>query len=376
MVVVFVSPFYDPEIFIAELSRRMPEIPIFGCTTAGELSPGGWDEDSVVAMGFNASDFVIAARPLPDLSTFRVDRGRSICTELQREFAQRTEHCEPGQESFALLLIDGMCQREETIMSAIYASLEDIPMVGGSAGDGMRFEKSWVFHGGRAHTDAAVLILIKTRLPFRLFKCDHFEPTSTKMVVTEADIEHRIVKEINAEPAALEYSRAVGISETKLDPFSFAAHPVLVRVGGAYYARSIQRMDPDGSLQLLLRGRRRHGADSGARARSGRGYERSAQADHRRARRGLDLHRLRMRAAQARCRAAPAIAGDVGALSPQQCDWLSDLWRAISLHACQSDADRRRHRQAGYRSAMTDTRPVVSRRSNARRRSCARSIPR
>ena len=251
MAVVFVSPFYDPEIFIAELSRRMPDIPIFGCTTAGELSPGGWDEDSVVAMGFNAADFVIAARPLLDLATFRVDRGRSICTELQQEFAQRTEHCEPGQESFGLLLIDGMCQREETIMSAIYASLEDIPIVGGSAGDGMRFEKSWVFHGGNALTDAAVLILIKTRLPFRLFKCDHFEPTSTKMVVTEADIEHRIVKEINAEPAALEYSRAVGISDSKLDAFSFAAHPVLVRVGGAYYARSIQRMDPDGSLRFF-----------------------------------------------------------------------------------------------------------------------------
>jgi hypothetical protein len=251
MVVVFVSPFYDPEVFIAELSRRMPDVPIFGCTTAGELAPRGWDEDSVVAMGFKAEDFVIAARPLLELSTFRVDRGRSICTELLQEFAGKTDHCTLPYESFGLLLIDGMCQREETIMSAIYASLEDIPIVGGSAGDGLRFKKSWIFHGGKAHTDAAVLILIKTRLPFRLFKCDHFEPTSTKMVVTEADIERRIVKELNAEPAALEYSRAVGISDTKLDAFSFAAHPVLVRVGGAYYARSIQRMDPDGSLRFF-----------------------------------------------------------------------------------------------------------------------------
>jgi hypothetical protein len=251
MAVVFVSPFYDPEIFIAELSRRMPDVPIFGCTTAGELAPAGWDEDSVVAMGFCAADFTVAARPLLDLSTFRVDHGRSICTELQEEFAQRTAHCDPAHESFGLLFIDGMCQREETIMSAIYAALEDIPIVGGSAGDGLRFEKSWVFHGGKAHTDAAVLILIKTRLPFRLFKCDHFEPTSTKMVVTEADIEHRVVKELNAEPAALEYSRAVGLSDAKLELFSFAAHPVLVRVGGAYYARSIQRTNPDGSLQFF-----------------------------------------------------------------------------------------------------------------------------
>lgn len=174
MLVVFVSPFYDPKEFIAELSRQMGDVPIFGCTTAGELSPGGWDEDSVVAMGFNAADFVIAARPLFDLATFRVDHGRSMCTELQSEFAQRTEHCDHTEDAFGLLFIDGMCQREETIMSAIYASLGDIPVVGGSAGDGLRFEKSWVFYGGEAFTDAAVLILIRTRLPFRTFKCDHF----------------------------------------------------------------------------------------------------------------------------------------------------------------------------------------------------------
>lgn len=251
MVVVFVSPRYDPTSFIEELSRRMPDKPVFGCTTAGELAPHGWDEDSVVAIGFDAQDFIISARILPDLSSFRVDCGRSLCGDLLKDFAQRTEHCDAEYESFGLLFIDGMCRREEAVMSAIYASLEDIPVVGGSAGDGMRFEKTWIFYNGAAHTDAAVLILVKTRLPFRLFKCDHFEPTSSKMVVTDADIERRIVKEINAEPAALEYSRAVELGDTSLDAFSFATHPVLVRVGGAYYARSIQRMDPDGSLQFF-----------------------------------------------------------------------------------------------------------------------------
>ena len=251
MIIVFVSPFYDPETFIEELTCRIPETPIFGCTTAGELAPSGWEEDSVVAMGFSAKDFIIAARPFPDLSTFRVDHGRSVCSELHQDFTRRAEERDCGEEAFGFLFIDGMCQREEALMSAIYTSLEDIPVVGGSAGDGLRFDKSWIFYSGRAHSDAAILILIKTRLPFRLFKCDHFEPTSVKMVVTEADIEHRIVKEINAEPAAIEYSRAVGIGDTKLDALSFAAHPVLVRVGGSYYARSIQRMDPDGSLRFF-----------------------------------------------------------------------------------------------------------------------------
>lgn len=251
MIIVFVSPFYDPAIFIEELARQIPDTPIYGCTTAGQLAPGGWEEDSVVALGFGADDFVVAARPILDLSSFRVDHGRSVCSELSQDFIHRTEDRGCGEDAFGFLFIDGMCQREEALMSAIYTSLEDIPIVGGSAGDGLRFEKSSIFYDGRTHSDAAILILIKTRLPFRLFKCDHFEPTSVKMVVTEADIERRIVREINAEPAAIEYSRAVGIGDTKLDALSFAAHPVLVRVGGSYYARSIQRMDPDGSLRFF-----------------------------------------------------------------------------------------------------------------------------
>jgi hypothetical protein len=250
MVLVFISPYYDPHDFIAEIARYLDTTPVFGCTTAGELAPDGWGDNSVVALGFSAEDFSMVARALPDLSNFRVEDGRRIGAELRQELARYSPDA-AGQNSFGLLLIDGLCRREEAVMSAIYASLDNIPVVGGSAGDGMRFEKTWVFYDGEAHSDAAILILLKTALPFRLFKCDNFEPTSTKMVVTEADVERRVVKEINAEPAAEEYSRAVGIMDTKLDVFSFASHPVLVRVGGAYYARSIQRVNPDGSLSFF-----------------------------------------------------------------------------------------------------------------------------
>jgi hypothetical protein len=250
MVLVFLSPYYDPHAFITEIAGFLGTTPVFGCTTAGELAPDGWGDNSVVALGFSAEDFSIVARPLPDLSHFRVEDGRKTGTELRQELTRCSPESE-GQNCFGLLLIDGLCRREEAVMSAIYASLDNIPVVGGSAGDGLRFEKTWVFYDGQAHSDAAILILLKTALPFRLFKCDNFEPTTTKMVVTEADVERRVVKEINAEPAAEEYSRAVGIMDTKLDAFSFASHPVLVRVGGAYYARSIQQMNPDGSLSFF-----------------------------------------------------------------------------------------------------------------------------
>ena len=121
-------------------------------------------------------------------------------------------------------------------------ALDEIPLVGGSAGDGLRFERTFVIHGGRAYTDAAVLALAATDLPFRTFRADNYEPTAIKMVVTEADIENRIVKELNAEPAAQEYARVCGILDDTLDAFSFAAHPVLVTRRG----RAFRPLDPAG----------------------------------------------------------------------------------------------------------------------------------
>lgn len=73
-------------------------------------------------------------------------------------------------------------------------------------------------------------------------------PTGTEMVVTEADPLERIVKSINAEPAALEYARLIGKDPAQLDELIFAAHPVTVCVGGQHHVRAIQRVTPEGHL--------------------------------------------------------------------------------------------------------------------------------
>jgi hypothetical protein len=60
-----------------------------------------------------------------------------------------------------------------------------------------------------------------------------------------------VVREFNAAPAAEEYAAAIGLDAHSLTPMSFASHPVVVRVGGEYYCRSIQKMHPDGSLTFF-----------------------------------------------------------------------------------------------------------------------------
>lgn len=91
---------------------------------------------------------------------------------------------------------------------------------------------------------------MRTDLPFRVFKTDHFEPTSTRMVVTDCDPEARVVHELDAEPARRAFVAATGLDHDDLDRRDFAAHPLVVRVGGDYFCRSIQKMNPDGSFSF------------------------------------------------------------------------------------------------------------------------------
>ena len=71
------------------------------------------------------------------------------------------------------------------------------------------------------------------------------------MVVTAADPERRLVREINAEPAAREYARLVGKDPDQLSPFIFASNPVVVRVGGQHHVRAIQKVEENGDLRFF-----------------------------------------------------------------------------------------------------------------------------
>ena len=314
--VCFVCASYDPATFASEIQRLLPGAPIFGCTTAGELTLSGWASHSVVAIGFLRSNFTLVAQMLEDLSHFGVEEGRASIAEARAALMARIPDGE-ADRCFGLLLIDGMCRREEAVISALYSALDDIPVVGGSAGDGMSFEKTWMIRDGAVHRDAALLLLFHTDMPFSTFKCDYFEPTSLKMVVTDADTELRVVRELNAEPAA------PGIRPSGRVDRKFTRCRVLrvASCAGRRRRAILRPLDPEGErrrlAELLLRDRRGPGADGGQIARPLREHARDLRAHGGGAWRGLALYRLRLRAAPARRRAQPDRPSPVRALPPR-----------------------------------------------------------
>jgi hypothetical protein len=254
-IVVFFSADYDAEILAGELETRFPGIPVAGCSMSGGIAPAGGLDRGLVAIAFPAERFRIVSTVLDAIDHLDVERTASAVRALRRTL-DPSERCREGDppaagRRFALSLIDGLANAEETVVSAIAWALDGIPIVGGSAGDDLRFRDAVLLHGGTIHRKAAVLVLVETEFAVEIFKSDNFEPTATKFVVTASDGERRTVHELNAEPAAREYAMAIGLDPEGLSPMSFAAYPLAVKVGGEYFCRSIRRMNEDGSLSFF-----------------------------------------------------------------------------------------------------------------------------
>ncbi|WP_084536656.1 nitric oxide-sensing protein NosP [Azospirillum halopraeferens] len=233
------------------LRQRWPGAGIAGCTTTREITPSGYAANSIVGISLAEPDFFAVTRRIDDLRTFGIERGQKLVADALDELSDRAQKARRPVNTFAMLLIDGVSCCEETVVSSLQSVLGHIPLLGGSAGDDLAFERSWVLHGDGFHERSAVLVLVATHHPFEVFKTEHFVGSETRLVVTAAAPDLRIVHAINGRPAAAEYARLTGLEPHELTPAVFAANPLVVRSGGGNYVRSIQQVNPDGSLTFM-----------------------------------------------------------------------------------------------------------------------------
>ena len=251
LAIFYCSPSYDLAALGAALAAEFgPDAPLIGCTTAGEITPLGYLEGSITGVSLAGAGVVAHTVLIDRLRELELARGEDAARDALAGMRARGVIAS-SSTCFGFLLCDGLAMQEEALVSTLYANLDGIQLVGGSAGDGVRFGSTHLYHAGRFHTDCALFTLVKTPAAFKVFKTEHFVSSPKKMVVTGAMPATRVVTEINGEPAAREYARMVGLEVDKLTPMIFAAHPVVVRIGGSNYVRSIQKVNDDESLTFF-----------------------------------------------------------------------------------------------------------------------------
>ncbi len=245
LVVLFLSPQTDVSRLIDEAQRVFAPAQVVGCTTAGEIGETGYTEGKIIAVGFPQTHFHTRTILIDDLDQFD---AQNLIERMIRNRNHMAGETPDWTSDFTFLLIDGLSTKEDMLTSQLSVGLGPVPFFGGSAGDGTDFGKTYVLHGGRAHSNAAILIQVRSRCPIRVFKTDHLIPAQKRMVVTGADPARRIVHEINAEPAAREYARLLDKDPEQLTTFTFAAHPVVVQIGDQHHVRAIQQVAENGDL--------------------------------------------------------------------------------------------------------------------------------
>ncbi|MBM9614963.1 FIST C-terminal domain-containing protein [Desulfobulbus rhabdoformis] len=238
---VFFADSYDHNELCQTLSK-LPG-PVIGCSSAGQLTLNGFQKDGISAMRLHSHHFKAVPyliHPLDNLA----DQIEVIAADVH----DRLQYSK--QQAFGLLLVDGLSAREEAVSASLYRALGDVPIVGGSAGDKLRFQNTYVYYDGQLLQDCAVFTLCMTSLPFTVFKHQHFQSTEKRLVITEAIPERRLVQEINGEAAVKAYADCVGVEVDALNASVFSRYPLMLRIGNDYFVRGIAGVEEDGSLKF------------------------------------------------------------------------------------------------------------------------------
>lgn len=218
---------------------------VAGCSSAGEIGPSGYMQATVTVLIFPAETFRVGICVLRDQARVPVSDWMAVLRCLHSGFRPN-----PLRSVFGVLLADALALQEDVLAATMDAAIPGLPVVGGSAA-GLRFEPSCQMVDGHSHPGAAIFLLIETDLAAAEVSFSHFSPTGQRAVVTAADRHNRVILELNAEPAALEYARLAGLAPNQLTQTEFARHPLLLRTGQRHHVRAIRAITPDKGLQLM-----------------------------------------------------------------------------------------------------------------------------
>ena len=244
LVFLFVSTAYDLEALGPCIASQFQGV-VAACTTAGQVGIGGVDSGGISALGLGGSDLAATSHFIPSLG----DPALAVAG-LQEEFALSTAGAPREWSRFGIVLCDGLSGAEESLAKNLYLRLPGFQILGGSAGDDLRFARTMVYHGGRFRSGTASVVLLYSKEPLRSFRTHGVETTSTRLVVTAMGASPRDILELNGLPAAETYARVLGHDPGELGGKDFALNPLLLKVGGVFYVRTPRVVLAGGGLAM------------------------------------------------------------------------------------------------------------------------------
>ena len=234
LLLYFHSATFDAAAVAATLAKTYPGIPSIGCSTAGEIVTGHMLDGSLVVAAFT-SELV----PKVEVVGIVGNDVKAALATLTAKFDKVDLATHVG-----IILMDGLSGKEEQIMESL-GDCTDLTFVGGSAGDDLKFAKTFVAANGKIVSGSGALALLEVPAGFDLIKTQSFCATGKTLTPTRVDQATRAVLEFNGKPAAQAYAEAVGAKSAEDAAHAFMDAPLGLMAGSEPYVRSPQRIDKD-----------------------------------------------------------------------------------------------------------------------------------
>jgi hypothetical protein len=263
VVIVFASSELDLAAVIGEVrSAVVADVPIVGCTTAGEIGTAGPSVGGVVVVALGGPDFSVVTAVAENVDAGLREAGATVAATVSR--------LEPRPHRILLLLTDGLAGDQQEIVRGAYSMVgAQVPLVGGCAGDDLHMKSTSVFYNDRVLTNAIVGVAIGSTAPFGIGVRHGWRRVGEAILVTGS--EGTTVRTLDDEPALDVYLRRLDApAEATADAAAFArfamTHPlglsrrsgeeVRFIAGADFEARSLQCIAqvPQGGLAWIMEG--------------------------------------------------------------------------------------------------------------------------
>lgn len=213
---------YNFEELSVKIKERFPNTEVIGASTAGEITPEGFTNNSIVLTTMRDANtkthgvFIEHGSKYPIASKKNIENALSAC-------GIRTNDPMSHKNAFAISFTNGVFNAEESVLSTFYSIIgnDNFPLAGGTAGFTGNEAKTYVSYNGQSTQDGAVMLFVKTPCKFDIRQEDIFNPTGKTFFVNESDVVNRCLKRLNGKPAKTAYAELLGVSEASAESMTF-----------------------------------------------------------------------------------------------------------------------------------------------------------
>jgi hypothetical protein len=242
LVVVFCTDTYELTELLAGIRERTGDVPLIGCTTAGEIATSGPGDQGVVITAIGGPGFHVVTRAATAASDCLRDAGADV--------AKAACGIAGHEYRVLMLLSDGLAGDQQEVVRGAYGVVgAEVPLVGGCAGDDLKMVKTFQLHDDRILSDAVVGAAIGSDAPLGIGVRHGWRRVGEPMVVTRS-ADNRVYM-LDDQPALDVYlDRLDAPAEARTDAATFTrfalTHPLgLARRRGEDHVRFIGDADFD-----------------------------------------------------------------------------------------------------------------------------------